>query len=75
MLPEAPPTPDRLNDFGILKVSDHLSKVNHRNNVFFMIDYFIISSFALMNTYRNNYSGLPAVSMHGYYKQHSVLIM
>ncbi|OEL27980.1 Chromatin modification-related protein EAF1 A [Dichanthelium oligosanthes] len=26
VLPEAPPTPDRLNDFGILKVSDHLSE-------------------------------------------------
>ncbi|XP_039840616.1 chromatin modification-related protein EAF1 B-like isoform X6 [Panicum virgatum] len=26
VLPEAPPTPDRLNDFGILKLSDHLSE-------------------------------------------------
>lgn len=26
VLPEAPPTPDRLNDFGILKVSDHSSE-------------------------------------------------
>ncbi|XP_004960997.1 chromatin modification-related protein EAF1 B isoform X1 [Setaria italica] len=26
VLPEAPPTPERLNDFGILKVSDHLSE-------------------------------------------------
>ncbi|KAJ1264384.1 hypothetical protein BS78_09G259100 [Paspalum vaginatum] len=26
VLPEAPPTPDRLNDFGILKVSDHPSE-------------------------------------------------
>ncbi|CAN6349991.1 unnamed protein product [Urochloa humidicola] len=26
VLPEAPPTPDRLYDFGILKVSDHLSE-------------------------------------------------
>ncbi|XP_020399005.1 chromatin modification-related protein EAF1 B isoform X3 [Zea mays] len=26
VLPEAPPTPDRLNDFGVLKVSDHLSE-------------------------------------------------
>ncbi|KAF8726900.1 hypothetical protein HU200_019382 [Digitaria exilis] len=28
VLPEAPPTPDRLNDFGILKVSDHLAEEN-----------------------------------------------
>ena len=27
VLTEAPPTPDRLNDFGILKVSDQLSQV------------------------------------------------
>jgi len=40
VLPEAPPTPDRLNDFGILKLSDHLSEVNHRNIVYFMIDFF-----------------------------------
>lgn len=28
-LAEAPPTPDRLNDFGILKVPDQLSEVIH----------------------------------------------
>lgn len=39
VLPEAPPTPDRLNDFGILKVSDHLSEVNHLNILCFIIDF------------------------------------
>lgn len=32
-LAEAPPTPDRLNDFGILKVPDQLSEVIYLNTV------------------------------------------
>jgi hypothetical protein len=34
-LAEAPPTPDRLNDFGILKVPDQLSEVIYLNTVCF----------------------------------------
>jgi hypothetical protein len=39
VLSEAPPTPDRLNDFGILKVSDQLSQVICQLAVVFVIYY------------------------------------
>lgn len=38
VLTEAPPTPDRLNDFGILKVSDQLSQVICQLSVLFNIN-------------------------------------
>jgi len=37
---EAPPTPDRLNDFGILKVPDQLSEVIYLNTVLLMTSLF-----------------------------------
>jgi hypothetical protein len=46
-LAEAPSTPDRLNDFGILKVPDQLSEVISLNTLFLCLyhfAYFFISS-------------------------------
>lgn len=44
VLAEAPPTPDRLNDFGTLKVSD-LSEVNYCNFVQSFYDWFFFITF------------------------------
>jgi hypothetical protein len=44
-LAEAPPTPDRLNDFGILKVPDQLSEVIYLNTVLFITCLFALFFF------------------------------